>query len=137
MFCRTCGAELTEEQAVCIKCGVPKGKGKGFCQNCGKEVNPEAVFCVHCGVSLEVPAEAIVQNGEPANYLNGKDKVAMALLCFFLGGIGIHNFMLGESKKGIVKIVTSFLCGIGGILALIDFVKILMGSYIVDPEKYI
>ena len=139
MFCRTCGAELTEEQVVCLKCGVPKGKGKGFCPNCGKEVNPEAVFCVGCGVSLETP-EQIAQNkaaADAANYLGGKDKVSMALICFFLGGLGIHNFMLGESKKGVVKIITSPICGIGGILALVDFVKILMGSYVVDPEKYI
>lgn len=61
----------------------------------------------------------------------------MALVCFFLGGIGIHNFIMGETKKGVMKIVTSFLCGIGGILALIDFVKILMGTYVVDPNKLI
>ena len=41
---------------------------------------------------------------------------------------------MGESKKGITKIVASLLCGIGGILALIDFVKILSGSYRYDPN---
>ena len=56
---------------------------------------------------------------------------------FFLGGIGIHNFMMGETKKGIFKIVMAFCCGIGGILALIDFVKILMDKYVVDPDKLI
>jgi TM2 domain-containing membrane protein YozV len=53
----------------------------------------------------------------------------MALVCFFLGGIGVHNFMMGEKRRGIKKIIFSFLCGIGGILALIDFVKILTDKY--------
>jgi hypothetical protein len=43
--------------------------------------------------------------------------------------------MMGETKKGVVKIVLSFLCGIGGILALIDFIKILTDKYVVDPDK--
>ena len=68
------------------------------------------------------------------NYLNGKSKVTMAIICFFLGAIGIHNFMLGETKKGIVKIVATCLCGIGAILALIDFIKILIDKYEVNTE---
>lgn len=129
MFCRNCGEQLNDNQAVCIKCGVPTDKGNHFCPNCGKEVAPEAAVCVSCGVSLAKKAES--------EYLNGKDKVVMALICFFLGGLGIHNFMLGETKKGIVKIVTSLCCGIGGILVLIDFVKILCDKYVVDPDKLI
>ena len=71
------------------------------------------------------------------NYLNGKDKVTMALICFFLGTIGIHNFMLGETKKGIVKIVGTFCTGIGGaILAIIDLIKILTDKYEVNAEAF-
>lgn len=130
MFCKNCGAEMNAEQAVCTSCGVPKGKGNKFCPNCGKETAEAAVICVNCGVSLEEKKAA--GNGE---YLNGKDKIVMALVAFFLGGIGIHNFMLGETKKGIVKIVLSLCCGIGGILALIDFIMILCDKYVVDPNK--
>ena len=43
--------------------------------------------------------------------------------------------MMGETKKGVVRIVLSLCCGIGGILALIDFIKILMDKYVVDPNK--
>ena len=43
--------------------------------------------------------------------------------------------MMGDTKKGIMKIVFCVLCGISGILALIDFIKILMDKYEVDPEK--
>ena len=132
MFCKNCGAEMNAEQAVCTSCGVPTGKGNKFCPNCGKETAAEAVVCVNCGVSLGNKATA--GNGQ---YLNGKDKIVMAVIAFFLGGIGIHNFMMGETKKGIFKIVMSFLCGIGAILALIDLIKIAMGTYEVNPDKLI
>jgi hypothetical protein len=42
--------------------------------------------------------------------------------------------MMGETKKGIVKIVASLCFGIGAILALIDFIKILTDKYVVNPD---
>lgn len=128
MFCKNCGEQLNDNQAICVKCGVKVGDGNAFCANCGKEIDPNAAVCMNCGVAVKKAG---------AGDLAGHDKIVMILVCLFLGGIGIHNFMMGETKKGIVKIVTSFLCGIGGILALIDLIKIAMGKYVVDPEKYI
>ena len=66
------------------------------------------------------------------NNLNGQDKVTMILVCLFLGGLGIHNFMMGESKKGITRLLLTFCCGIGSILALVDLIKICTDSYVVD-----
>lgn len=126
MFCRNCGEEMNDNQAICLKCGVAVGKGNSFCANCGGAVNENAEVCLSCGckiVNEEEKAKAAAGN------LNGQDKMTMALVCFFLGGIGIHNFMMGETKRGILKIVLSFLCGISGILALIDFIKILTDKY--------
>jgi TM2 domain-containing membrane protein YozV len=54
-----------------------------------------------------------------------KSKVTAALLCFFLGGLGIHRFYLGYTTIGIVQILT---CGGCGIWTIIDFILILMGS---------
>ena len=125
MYCKNCGVEMNDNQAICLQCGVKTGDGNAFCANCGAAVPAEADVCMNCGVEIK----------KAENYLGGKDKVTMALLCFFLGGLGIHNFVMGESKKGITRIILSFCCGIGGILALIDLVKILIGSYVVDPDK--
>lgn len=62
-----------------------------------------------------------------------KSKLTAALLAFFLGGIGIHQFYLGKTGHGIAMILIVFLtCGYGGIItgiwALIDFVVILTGG---------
>ena len=130
MYCTNCGKEMNDNQAICLNCGVKTGDGKSYCANCGGAVNEGAEVCLSCGVSLK---KKFSMDGE----LGGQNKWVMALVCFFLGGIGIHNFMMGESKKGIVKIVTSLCCGIGGILALIDLIKILIDKYEVNPEKYI
>jgi RNA polymerase subunit RPABC4/transcription elongation factor Spt4 len=129
MYCRNCGEAMNENQAICLKCGVKTGEGNAFCANCGNATNPDAEVCLNCGVALKKEAKG----GD----LNGQDKIVMILICFFLGGFGIHNFMMGETKKGIVKIITTCLCGIGGILALIDLIRIAMGSYKVDPTKLI
>ncbi len=127
MFCKNCGEAMNDNQAICIKCGVKVGEGNAFCANCGNALPENADVCMNCGVAVKK------QNGD----LNGQDKIVMLLICFFLGGLGIHNFMMGETKKGIFKIIMSFCCGIGGILALIDLIKIAMGSYVVDPNKLI
>ena len=132
MYCRNCGAEMNDNQAICLKCGVEKDTGNSYCYNCGKEVAEKAVVCLNCGVSLE--SKNTTKNGK---YLNGKDKTTIAIVCFLLGYLGVHNFVMGEVKKGIVKIVGVLLCGISVILALIDLVKILSGTYVVDPNKLI
>lgn len=127
MFCKNCGEAMNDNQAICLKCGVKTGEGNAYCANCGEAVDANASVCLKCGVAIKKAAA----EGD----LAGKDKVTIALVCFFLGGLGIHNFMMGETKKGVVRIVLSLCCGIGGILALIDFIKILMDKYVVDPNK--
>ena len=123
MFCKNCGEALNENQAICLKCGVAVGNGKSFCAHCGAPVNEGAAVCLACGCKLEEEKKAAAGN------LNGQDKIVMALVCFFLGAIGIHNFMMGEKKRGTMKIIFCFICGISGIVALIDFIKILMDKY--------
>lgn len=128
MFCKNCGAEMNDNQAICLRCGVKTGQGTTYCHNCGNQLGPNAEVCMGCGVAVKGG-----KNGD----LAGQDKIVIILVCLFLGGLGIHNFMMGEMKKGIFKIIMSFICGIGGILALIDLIKICMGSYVVDPNKLV
>lgn len=138
MFCRNCGNPMNDNQEICLNCGVKKGVGTGFCQNCGKPVTPDQQVCLNCGVKLiNVNPNATFNFTDASPALNGQNKTTMAIICFFLGGLGIHNFMMGESKKGVFKIIMSCLCGIGGILALIDFIKILTDKYVVDPTKLV
>lgn len=133
MYCKTCGTQLNENQVVCLGCGCAKGTGNKFCANCGKELNENSFACLNCGVAADFGAQKQKLNAWcPAD----KDKTVAMLLAFFLGGIGIHNFYLGETKKGILRLCTFWFL-IGSVLALIDFIRMLIGSYEYDTDALI
>ena len=55
-----------------------------------------------------------------------KGFVPAILLCFFLGGLGVHRFYVGKIGTGILMLIT--LGGLG-IWTLIDFVMIVVGAF--------
>lgn len=50
-----------------------------------------------------------------------KNKIAAALLAFFVGGLGVHRFYLGQVGRGFLYLIF-FWTFIPSILAIIDFV---------------
>lgn len=82
-----------------------------FVPKAGQPVDFEAregdAFAIY-SVGASVPARA---GGRP---VERKDKVAAALLAFFLGGIGVHKFYLGRTGAG----VTMLLCSLFGFILL-------------------
>lgn len=57
---------------------------------------------------------------------SSKSQLVAALLCFFLGFLGIHRFYTGYIGWGILYLFTGGIFGIG---VLVDFIRILIGSY--------
>lgn len=126
MYCKNCGQAMDPNAAICVNCGFQKDVGSNYCQNCGQPVNPGAAFCTSCGYTMTA---APADGGQ-------KSKLVAVLLAFFLGGMGIHDFYLGYTKNGIIKIVL-LICtaGLGsGIWALIDFIRLLTGSLNTDAN---
>jgi TM2 domain-containing membrane protein YozV len=68
------------------------------------------------------------------NKISNKSRFIDALLCAFLGYVGIHKFYEGKIGMGILYIFT---CGLFGIGALVDLVMILVGSAIDSEGNYI
>jgi len=66
---------------------------------------------------------------------NGENKKMIAgILGILLGGFGIHKFVLGYTKEGIIQIVITFItCGAGSIVGLIEGIIYLTKS---DEEFY-
>lgn len=58
--------------------------------------------------------------------MSDKNFVVTLLLCFFLGGLGIHRFYAGKIGTGILMFFTF---GGFGIWILIDFIMIIIGKF--------
>ena len=54
-----------------------------------------------------------------------KSKLTAILLCFFLGGLGIHRFYLGYTLIGVIQLLT-----FGGLLiwVIVDLIRLIIGS---------
>lgn len=77
--------------------------------------------------------------GQPFAAGAPKQWIVAVLLAFFLGTLGIHNFYLGYTTKGIIQLVlTLTFIGliVSGIWAFIDFIMLLMrsGDYATDAQ---
>ena len=57
---------------------------------------------------------------------SSKSWVATLLLCFFLGGLGVHRFYVGKTGTGVLQLLT---CGGFGLWVFIDFIMILVGAF--------
>ena len=140
MFCKNCGSALDPNASVCIHCGVPSGQGNQYCANCGNQLQPGAVVCMNCGFSAQQ---------KPVAGPGSKSKLTAALLGFFLGGFGAHNFYLGYQGKAIAQlsiaiasiVLTTITCGIlfplcfiSSTWALVESIMILAGSINTDAN---
>ena len=67
MYCKNCGKEMNDNQAICLECGYKAGDGDKHCANCGSQLAPNAAVCLNCGVATKKMADG--------GNLNGKDKL--------------------------------------------------------------
>lgn len=76
-----------------------------------------------------VSTNAAPQSAATPTYVrtfSSKSKAAAALLCFFLGFLGVHRFYAGKVGTGILWLLTGGLFGIG---SFVDFFVILFGKF--------
>lgn len=64
-----------------------------------------------------------------------KSKTTAIVLCFFLGGFGIHRFYLGQTGLGILYLIF-FWTFIPALIALIDLIVLLLMSEETFNQKY-
>ena len=72
------------------------------------------------------------QNPSPI-YQENK-KILAGILAIMLGGFGVHKFILGYTKEGVLQILMSFFsCGLAGIIPFVEGIIYLTKS---DEEFY-
>ena len=97
--------------------GIGPQDGK-FCSSCGKLIKKQAEICPYCGVRVMAP---------PLPPSQGRNRIVAALFAFFLGGIGIHKFYLGQKGWGILYLLFCWTF-IPSIAAFIEFIMLLCMS---------
>lgn len=137
--CFSCGVVIHGSAQSCPKCGAVQPKmsvgqtialttpqeEKGtvdlrqnhvFCRGCGQQIHSQAFTCPKCGAPQHVSTRASTSGR--------KDRVAAALIAFFLGGFGGHKFYLGHVGLGILYLlfcwtfIPAFVAFIEGIIFL-------------------
>lgn len=69
--------------------------------------------------------------------VSGK-KVAAGICGILLGTFGVHKFILGYTKEGVIQLVIGLVtCGAGGIIGLIEGILYLVKSDAEFEETYI
>lgn len=123
--CSECETEMSDKAKFCPKCGTENKIM--FCPECGKQLSKKAIMCPKCGYAFE---NAYNQSSDDA-----KSKVSAALLAFFLGAFGIHNFYLGYTGRGVTQLLLAtvgWIIIIGPLVsviwAFVEFILILTGS---------
>ncbi|HOO25381.1 MAG TPA: TM2 domain-containing protein [Clostridiales bacterium] len=134
MYCRNCSAPLYSNDAFCRSCGTGVGEGYRFCPNCARATGPYYQTCASCGFNLG-NQNYHAYNAAP----NQKSKIAAALLAFFLGAYGVHNFYLGYTEKAVTQLLFTLLsCGmlavVSQIWAIVEGVQILTGQINTDAN---
>ncbi len=117
---------------VCTECGRVVRVGDVYCPACGKFINdgkhkrPEET-------DIQEPLEVV----SATRVRSGHSRIIASILAFFLGGLGVHNFYLGFTGRGVIQLLLTVLlswvtCGASllaaYIWAFVEGVLILVGA---------
>lgn len=140
MFCSKCGSQVNDDEAFCGVCGnslketlpVANAASEPVAQSStpSQIANPEAPSInINLSQNQQNHAMGLPFTNSPQEL---KSKEVTGLLCIFLGWLGIHDFYVGKTTLGVVKLILTCLVVssfIVGIWVIIDLICILSGSY--------
>jgi TM2 domain-containing membrane protein YozV len=133
--CVTCGAGLKPGESRCVKCGTSVEVQPSAPQAIQTPQQPQIVF-------VQPPPQYSSQPPVAVQTVSPKSKVTAALLCFFLGWLGVHRFYAGQIGTAVTMLLL-FIVGVStvvifigafllwglGLWIFIDFIIILTGNF--------
>lgn len=120
-----------------------------ICKNCGNQMEDNAAFCTNCGTAVAeaAPEAPVVEQSAPITAtvveqptsVAPKSKTMAVILAWFLGAFGAHNFYLGDTTKGAIKLaITVVSCGTLAIVSaywgMAEGIMILTGKTTTDAK---
>jgi len=117
VFCTKCGFQNDEYTQTCLKCQAPLPTIGGY-------------------QPIQPPAPMYGQQAMQDWKQMGADKKIAAGICgILIGSLGIHKFVLGYQREGVIMLLVSLLtCGIGApIMSIIGIVEGVM--YLTKPDE--
>ena len=106
-----------------------------YCRNCGNHMDNNTTVCSNCGTNQNA-AGSTIQNAS-------KSRLVIGLIGIFLGTLGIHNFILGHTNRGVTQLLLTvvgsiFTFGISAfavwVWALVESIQILTGQITHDAH---
>ena len=133
MYCPHCGQHLNDGDMFCSRCGASVKVESKYCQNCGTKVDGYVEVCPQCGYHFPK---------ENQSYGTTKSRIVVGIIALFFGELGIHNFYLGYTSKGLAQLILCFAgfltCGITSLVswvwALVDAIYIFIGKINEDSD---
>jgi TM2 domain-containing membrane protein YozV len=127
------------------------------CPDCGRETQDQTKYCGFCGADMNKPTskkqkpiepevmdEKDVKRNQSQTFnpqTEPKSKLVAGLLGIFVGSLGIHNFYLGYTNRGVIQLLLAtvgslVLVGpiIAGVWGLIEGIQILSGTINTDAN---
>ena len=126
MYCRYCGAEVSEKAIFCPKCGVHPLNDSKFCQECGKPTVEKQEICTSCGVRL-------IHTSYVLPSFPAKRPGTAAVLSLFPG---LGQLYLGQITKGISLFFAWSVLSVvsAGMLSLPLWITIGIDAYLVGRK---
>lgn len=103
VYCKNCGAQISDNASFCTNCGQKVEKDL-VCRNCNSKLKPETQFCTYCGTSVvkyNPPVQTLGRKKKSIKNIKKKvliSAVAIVLVASIILGIMYVPGMINRNK---------------------------------------
>ncbi len=115
-----------------------------FCERCKKENDNKAKFCQSCGAPLaEKTIEVDDEKDNTTKIVNdiSKNAIFLGIIAILFGSLGVHNFIMGYTKKGLTQLLLTVIGWIAffgpivsAIWSIVDAIMLFTGAITEDAK---